>query len=124
MSENYFNLLPDRTPDNYDWAIDYASMYKDWLHKFAKHFYEEQNHNILANDSGSSLNITNVEDTFIPENCRGDSQKFIIYHNLYYQYMLFQHSLDDSNENPNQQFIFVLKAVNKRNFHCTKETIL
>ena len=107
LSENYFNLLPDRTPDNYDWAIDYASMYKDWLHKFAKHFYEEQNHNILANDSGSSLNITNVEDTFIPENCRGDSQKFIIYHNLYYQYMLFQHSLDDSNENPNQQFIFV-----------------
>ena len=107
MSDNYFNLLPDRTPENYDWSVDYVSIYKDWSYQFAKLFDENQNHTILEDESDMPLEIPLVEDTFIPKNYRGDSQKFIIFHNLYYQYLLSQHSVGEVNVTPNQQFIFV-----------------
>ena len=78
LSETYFNLLPEIYPDNYDWSDDYNVVYENWLFKLAKEYYEKKNLNILNN----SLDTVDVQlqeqETYKPENCIGESQKFII----------------------------------------------
>ena len=107
LSEAYFNLIPEIYPDNYDWSKEYNSVYENWLTTFAKEYYETNNINILNNSLDSVEIQLHEKDTYKPENCIGESQKFIIYHNLYYQYLYAQYCNGETNIVPNQQFVFV-----------------
>ena len=107
LSEAYFNLLPEIYPDNYDWSDEYNVVYENWLFKLAKEYYEKKNLNILNNSLDTVDVQLHEQETYKPENCIGESQKFIIYHNLYYQYLYVKYCNGESNTVPNQQLIFV-----------------
>ena len=90
LSDYYFNLLPSRIPENFDWSIDFSDTLTNWLTDFSIKYYKEKNEQILNTDGNSSqLNLIN-KDLYKPENCKGNSQTFIIYHHLLYQYRLYQ----------------------------------
>ena len=107
LSEAYFNLIPEIYPDNYNWSEDYSPLYDNWLANFAKEYYNRMNLDVINGSLESGELQLQDEDIYRPENCIGESQQFIIYHNLYYQYLYSQHNDGENNIIPNQQFVFV-----------------
>ena len=86
MGENLFNLLENRAPPSYDWSKNYQQNLTESLPKLAQIFYQQERTSILSGKEGH-LKLFN-EGILCPENCKGDAQKFLIYHHLYYHYKI------------------------------------
>ena len=107
LADHLFQLLPNRLPDNYDWSEGYDLRYETWLLQFSEQYYTESNGAILNDDENiDGITLFN-EELYKPENWRGEAQKFIIFHYLYYQYCLHDFSNNRLNSLPKQQLIFV-----------------
>ena len=81
--------------------------YASFLLQFSEQYYTESNGAILNDDENiDGITLFN-EELYKPENWRGDAQKFIIFHHLYYQYSLHEFRNNRLNSLPKQQLIFV-----------------
>ena len=107
LANHLFELLPNRLPDNYDWSDGYEQRYEIWLKRFSEQYYTES-HNAILNEEENLNDIVLFNDElYRPENCRGEAQKFLIFHHLLYQYHLHEYKNNRLDYLPKQQFIFV-----------------
>ena len=105
MDETLFNHLQDRIPDNYDWSQNYISGQAEKLTQLGKAYYELKTKTILENNNSMVELCDPIK--HCPENCQGSSQKFLIYHHLYYHYRLELYWLKKIKRRPPCQFVFV-----------------
>ena len=108
LSDYFFTMLPDRVDANIDWSNIYNNIYINWLSKFAKAYYTSNHESVLRQVVGNNETILLFDETmYLPNNCIGDSQTFLIYHHLYFQYCMNEYKHNRSYVLPKQQFIFV-----------------
>ena len=104
MAENLFDDLENR-PAFYDWSQNYVDGLSEQLEKLAKKFYKEKNENLIEGRE-EVIQLFEIQ-KYNPENCRGEAQKFLIYHHLYHHYLLHKFDNKKRGKRPPSQFVLV-----------------
>jgi hypothetical protein len=104
LDDAAFRNIDVRVPDNHDWSASFDEEVGKSLVNLAKTFYQEQ----MASLIGDNQNLELFDDELHrPENARTEGQKFIIYHHLFYQWLLTQYENGDIQDLPEMQNVYV-----------------
>ena len=88
MNDAMFNSLDTRpSTDDMYWSDEYNPALATKLDEHKKKYYDKQNTSIGQDEPLQLFD----EDKHKPENAKSDAQKILIYHHLYYQYLLHQY---------------------------------
>ena len=93
MSDELFDRLDPRIPENHDWSLGYDASLVAKLVEYAKKFYDSRRAATIRQMLGGNEDLVELfkEELFRPEKAQSEEQKFLIFHHLLVHYNFKMH---------------------------------
>lgn len=103
IDDETFRTIDTRIPNGHDWSENFDDTIATKLIEFTKQFYEQQMTEFNENEPVNFFN----EELHRPENAKTSGQKFLIYHQLYWQYQMWLYKRGEIHTLPQMQTVYL-----------------